>query len=149
MKHALSAWNPLRELEDFQNRILRAFNPVDRTVSGQPPAMSEWTPLVDISEDDDSYRITAELPQIQKEDVKVTVENRMLTLSGERRFSNEENNTRYHRIERGYGSFIRSFNLPPDGDTSRIEAKFTDGVLHVRVSKSENAKPKQIDVQVD
>ncbi|MFD0893781.1 Hsp20/alpha crystallin family protein [Luteolibacter ambystomatis] len=149
MKQALSAWNPLRELEDFQNRILRAFNPNNRDTAGQSPASTQWSPLVDVSEDEDSYKITAELPQIPKEDVKVTVENGTLVISGERRFSHEDKSMKYHRIERGYGSFARSFNLPTDADPSRIGAKFVDGVLHVQIQKSEHAKPKQIDVRVD
>ncbi|BCU78138.1 Hsp20/alpha crystallin family protein [Luteolibacter sp. LG18] len=148
MKHALSAWSPLRELEDFQNRILRAFHPVSRDVS-QESGHSGWTPLVDISEDDDSYRLAVDLPQIQREDVKVTVENGVLTISGERKFSKEDGNAKYHRIERGYGSFVRSFGLPPDAASSGIEAKFADGVLQIRVQKNENSKPKQIEVKVD
>ena len=87
MKNALSSWNPLRELEDFQNRILGAFNPVSTARNGndgrqQSLAMTEWVPLVDITETDEGYHITAELPQVNKEDVKVTVENGMLTITG-------------------------------------------------------------------
>jgi HSP20 family protein len=99
----------MRELENFQNRILSAFAP---TVSprGESSSVTEWAPLVDITEDDDAYHISAELPQVKKEDVKVTLENGILTLTGERRFEKEEVKKKYHRVERAYGSFTRSFS---------------------------------------
>lgn len=153
MKHALSSWSPLRELEDFQNRILRAFNPVstDRSSNhGRQQSLTEWAPLVDITEDDDAYQITAELPQVNKEDVKVTVENGMLMITGERKFEKIEGDTKkYHRVERAYGCFARSFALPDDGDPSKVDAQFIDGMLNIRIAKSETARPKQIEVKVN
>jgi HSP20 family protein len=156
MKHALSSWNPLRELEDFQDRILRAFNPVStaRGVSGdgrqQSLALTEWAPLVDIIEDEKGYLITAELPRVNKEDVKVTLENGMLTIAGERRLEKEEGDKKkYHRVERSYGCFARSFALPDDSDTSSVDAQFKDGILDIRIAKSEAARPKQIEVKVN
>jgi HSP20 family protein len=85
---------------------------------------------------------------MRKEDVKVTVENGVLTLSGERKLEKEEKGKRYHRIERAYGSFVRSFTLPDDADSDKVSAEFKDGVLKVHVAKSEAAKPKQIEVKV-
>lgn len=155
MKHALSSWNPLRELEDFQNRILGAFNPASTVRHGnngrqQSLAMTEWVPLVDITETDEGYFITAELPQVNKEDVKVTVENGMLTITGERKFEKEEGDRKkYHRVERAYGCFARSFSLPDDSDTSSVDAQFKDGMLDIRIAKSEAARPKQIEVKVN
>lgn len=155
MKHALSSWNPLRELEDFQSRILRAFNPASTARGGndgrqQSLAMTEWAPLVDITEDESAYLITAEIPRVNKEDVKVTVENGMLTITGERKFEKEEGDKKkYHRVERAYGCFARSFSLPDDSDTSSVEAQFKDGVLDIRIAKSEAARPKQIEVKVN
>ena len=152
MKQALNTWNPLRELEDFQHRILSAFSPARTTQDGGNQRMTnlEWVPLVDITEADDSYLILAEIPQVEKDDVKVTVENGTLNIRGERRLEKvDEAKTRYHRLERAYGAFARSFSLPPDADPSRVEAQFRDGVLRLRVPKSEEARPKQIEVQVN
>jgi len=149
MNTARTRWNPLRELEDFQNRILSAFKPTSHgNGNGQEAlAMAEWSPLVDVAEDDKEYVISAELPDVNKEDVKVTLENGMLTITGERKFEKEEKNKKYHRIERSYGSFARSFTLPTDGDAGKVDAQFKDGMLRVRVAKSEAARPKQIEVK--
>jgi HSP20 family protein len=105
-------------------------------------------PVVDIFEDEEEYVITAELPDVKKDDVRVTVENGVLTITGERKFEKEENNKRWHRVERAYGSFARSFALPDDGDVTKVNAEFKDGMLKVRVAKSESARPKQIEVKV-
>ncbi len=110
--------------------------------------MAEWMPVVDIFEDEEEYVITAELPDVKKDDVRVTVENGVLTITGERKFEKEENNKRWHRVERAYGSFARSFALPDDGDVTKVNAEFKDGMLKVRVAKSESARPKQIEVKV-
>ena len=101
MTNTLTRWNPLRELEDFQNRILSAFNPAAaRRSNGQDSlALPEWMPVVDIAEDDKEYLITAELPEVKKEDVKVMVENGVLTITGERKFEKEETNKKWHRGE--------------------------------------------------
>ena len=156
MKNALSSWNPLRELEDFQNRILGAFNPgVSQRNGGGDNRLTltsapEWVPLADIAEDADGYHLTLELPQVKKEDVKVTVENGVLTINGERRFEKEENDGRkWHRLERAYGAFVRSFALPEDSDANSIGAQFKEGMLEIRIAKSESAKPKQIEVKVN
>ncbi|MGB9601732.1 MAG: Hsp20/alpha crystallin family protein, partial [Limisphaerales bacterium] len=90
-----------------------------------------------------------ELPEVKKDDVKVTVENGVLTISGERKFEKEEKGVRYHRIERSYGYFARSFSLPEDADAEKVSAEFKDGVLKVHVAKSEKARPKQIEVKVE
>jgi HSP20 family protein len=152
MTSALTRWNPLRELEDFQSRILGAFNPSSaRRSNGGEESMSlaEWMPLVDIAEDDKEYLITAELPEVKKEDVKVTMENGVITVTGERKFEKEEKNKKWHRVERAYGSFARSFALPEDGDAAKVNAEFKDGILKVHVAKSESARPKQIEVKVN
>jgi len=150
MTSALTRWNPLRELEEFQSRILSAFNPTaSRRGNGQESlARAEWMPLVDISEDDKEYLITAELPEVKKGDVKVTMENGVLTITGERKFETEEKHRKWHRVERAYGSFARSFALPENGDAAKVNAEFRDGMLTVHVAKSEAARPKQIEVKV-
>ena len=103
---------------------------------------------MDITEDDKEYLIKAELPEVRKEDVKVTVENGVLTLQGERRQEKEEKGRRFHRVERSYGSFVRSFTLPESVDEGGVKAEYKDGVLALHLPKSEKVKPKAIDVKV-
>jgi HSP20 family protein len=111
-------------------------------------AVPEWAPLVDISEDDKEYRIKVELPEVKKEDVKVTAEQGTLTIMGERKFEQEEKGRKYHRVERAYGSFGRSFSLPDDVSPAKVGAEFKDGVLTVHLVKDAKAKPQQIEVKV-
>jgi HSP20 family protein len=122
----------------------------EATGNGGKEAMTvaEWSPLVDITEDEKEYLIKAELPDMKKEDVRLTVENDVLAISGQRTFEKEEKGKKYHRIERAYGSFVRSFTLPEDADESRVSADFKDGMLQVHLPKSEKAKPKAIEIRV-
>jgi HSP20 family protein len=146
----LAKWNPFRELEDIQNRLVSLFGRTPmRGLGEEAMTVSEWTPLVDIAEDDKEYLVKAELPEVKKEDVKVTVENGVLTIIGERKFEKEEKGKKYHRVERAYGSFMRSFTLPEGAAGEKITAEFKDGVLQVHLAKSAEAKPKSIDVKVD
>lgn len=148
--NALTTWDPLRELEDFSNRLSGFFqNRLGGFGNGGSDwlSRSEWTPRVDITEDEKEYVIKADLPDVAKEDVKVTVENNVLLIRGERKFEKEEKNKRYHRVERSYGTFLRSFRLPDDADGSKIRADFKSGVLKVTLPKSEKATPKQIEIQ--
>jgi HSP20 family protein len=103
---------------------------------------------VDIKEDEKEYLIKAELPDMKKEDVRLTVENEVLAISGERTFEKEEKGKKYHRIERAYGSFVRSFSLPEDADGGKVTAEFKDGMLHVHLPKSQKPKPKAIEIKV-
>src|SRR5438445_7792369 len=105
-------------------------------------------PVADVTKDEKEYLIKAELPELKKEDVKVTVENGVLTISGERKFEKEEKKKKYHRVERGYGSFVRSFSLPDDADANKVKAEFKNGMLTIHLPKNEKAKPKQIEVNV-
>lgn len=111
-------------------------------------AVAEWAPLVDISEDDKEYLIKAELPEVKKEDVKVTAEEGTLTIMGERKFEKEEKGKKYHRVERAYGSFVRNFSLPDDASPAKVTAEFKEGVLTVHLAKIEQAKPQHIEVKV-
>jgi HSP20 family protein len=152
MQTTLTRWEPFREMEDFQNRLSTLFGrPPLRRPNGhgrEEITLADWMPLADITEDEKEYLIKAELPELKKEDVKVTVENGVLTISGERKFEKEEKKKKYHRVERGYGTFVRSFTLPDDADGNKIKAEFKNGVLTVHLPKSEHAKPKQIEVNV-
>jgi len=146
----LVKWDPIRELEDVSNRLNRLFGrSLARTESGSDTlAMNDWTPSTDISETDTAYLIKAEIPGVNREDVKVTLQDGMLTIRGERRQEKEEKDKKFHRIERTYGSFVRSFRMPDDADESAIKAEFKDGMLNVTLGKSEKAKPKAIEVSV-
>src|SRR6184192_1945516 len=149
MQKTLTRWEPLREMEEFQNRLSTLFGRPSRRTNGREEiTLPEWTPLADITEDDKEYLIKAELPEMKKEDVKVTVENGVLTISGERKFEQEEKKRKFHRVERGYGTFVRSFTLPDDADSNKVKAEFKNGLLTVHLPKSEHAKPKQVEVNV-
>jgi HSP20 family protein len=145
MINTLTRWEPL-EMEDVQNRLSKFFG---RRGNGHDDiTLADWAPLADITEDDKEYVIKAELPDVKKEDVKVTVENGVLTIAGERKFEKEEKKKKYHRVERSYGSFVRSFALPDLADADKVKAEFKDGMLTVHVPKSERAKAKQVEVKV-
>lgn len=148
---ALVRWDPFRELEEMSDRLNRVFTrPAIRTNGGgkEQLTVADWMPIVDISETDGEYLIKAELPEVKKEDVKVTVENGVLTIQGERRQEKEEKGKKFHRVERSYGSFVRSFTLPETIDESGVKAEYKDGVLNLHLPKSEKVKPKAIDVKV-
>ncbi|HXT40793.1 MAG TPA: Hsp20/alpha crystallin family protein [Candidatus Angelobacter sp.] len=149
--NALKRWNRLKDLEAFQHSLdsLLGPSPAHRP-EGQEGLMAaaEWSPLVDISEDDKEYLIKAELPEVKKEDVKVTAEEGTLTIMGERKFEKEGKGRKYHRVERAYGTFGRSFSLPDDASPAKVSAEFKDGVLTVHLVKDEKAKPQQVEVKV-
>jgi len=145
----LVRWDPFRELEDMSERLNRVFSrPSLRNSGKENLTVADWMPTVDITETEGEYLIKAELPEVRKEDVKVTVENGVLTLQGERRQEKEEKGKRFHRVERSYGSFVRSFTLPESVDESSVKAEYKDGVLNLHLPKSEKVKPKAIDVKV-
>lgn len=142
--------NPWRELEEVQKRLSAIWGGAPAKAGGQKEAISvaEWSPLVDITEDEKEYLIKAELPDIKKDDVKLTVQDNVLAISGERKYEKEEKDTKYHRVERAYGSFLRSFTLPEDADGSKVAAEYKDGILKVHLPKSAQVKPKSIEVKV-
>lgn len=152
MMNTIATWNPYQELERLQDRVLRAMR-LTTTSRGDDGnhllTSADWSPAVDITEDETEYLITADLPQISKDDVNVMVENGSLILKGERRHEVDQRDKKVHRIERCYGSFYRSFTLPDDADGQRVTASFKDGVLRVSLPKSEEKKPRQIEVQVN
>jgi HSP20 family protein len=132
--------------KDFENLFGQQF-----LTSGDPRetmAAAHWSPAVDVSEDEKEFLVKAELPDLKKEDVKVTVENGNLTISGERRSENEEKGKKFHRVERAYGTFLRRFGLPEGIDASKVSAEFKDGILCIRLPKDETTKPQAIEVKV-
>jgi HSP20 family protein len=149
--NALTPWDTFRELEDMQHRLSSVLGrQIQPRQNGDKESITvaEWAPVVDITEDETEYLIKADLPEVQKEAVKVSVENGVLILSGERRLQKDERNRRYHRIERSYGSFARSFRLPDDADPAKVNAEFKEGVLKLHIPKSESARPRQIEVKI-
>ncbi|HJT22649.1 MAG TPA: Hsp20/alpha crystallin family protein [Nitrospira sp.] len=143
-------WHPIKDLEEIENRLATFFGRTQARPDGGKEEMTvaEWAPLVDITEDDKEYLIKAELPEVKKEDVKLAVHDDVLTITGERKYEKEETNKKFHRIERAYGSFTRNFMLPEDADEGKVTADFKDGILKVRVPKSDKVKPKSIEVKV-
>jgi HSP20 family protein len=134
-------------MDDLLNRYTRAL--------GQPQAGSQeviatgdWVPLVDIAENDKAFEIKMEIPEVKKENVKVTVDNRVLTIWGEREQEKEEEGKRFHRVERSYGVFTRSFTLPDNVDENKVTASFKDGMLNIQIQKAKVAKQKSIEVKV-
>lgn len=146
----LTRWNPLREMERMQSEMERLFNEGMMALPRGEEAMTlaEWSPVVDISEDDKEFLVKAELPEVKKEDVKVTVKDNVLTLCGERKAEKEEKGKKYHRIERSYGSFERSFTVPEAISTAKISSEFKDGLLTVHLPKDPNAQPKATEIKV-
>jgi HSP20 family protein len=148
----LVTWNPLREMDEAQNR----FNPFflagfpNRMGSGEIHSLTvaDWSPEVDISEDDRGYLLKADLPEMKKEDVRVTVEDGILCVSGERKTEKEDQKRKFHRTERSFGNFRRSFTLPEDADSTKVTAEFCDGVLKVHLPTTPIARSKAIEVKV-
>jgi len=149
--NALKRWNQQKALEAWQHALGSLVNrPPGQWPEGHEEqiAVAEWAPLVDISEDATEYLIKAELPEVKKEDVKVTAEGGTLTIAGERKFEKVETSKKYHRVERAYGSFERNFSLPDDASPAKVSAEFKEGVLSVHLVKTQKAKPQQIEVKV-
>ena len=146
--NTLMKWNPFRELDDLQNRLVSYLGRRSLLSSGENLTIAEWTPLVDVTEDDKEYVVTAELPDVKEEDVKVTVQEGILHITGERKFEKEETGKKYHRIERSYGSFERSFSLPENTKPEALTADYKNGVLKVHLPKSAEAKSKTVEVKI-
>lgn len=143
----IARFDPFRDLAVLQDRMNRLFG--DAYGTREEGVLSGWVPPVDIFENEKKELVLkAELPDVRKEDVSVTVENNTLTLSGERKFDSEVKKEQYHRIERSFGSFTRSFSLPATVDTSKIAAEFKNGLLTVRLPFREEAKPRAISIDV-
>ena len=147
---AIVKWNPWREMEDLFDRYTRA---IDWPRGGGMEAgrTDNWSPRVDIAETDNAFIIKAEIPEVKKEDVKVTVENGSLCIAGERKQEKEEKNKKFHRVERFYGSFCRSFTLPENADEKQVKAAFKDGMLNVEIPKTKGVEPakKALEVKIE
>jgi len=144
----LVRWNPWREMPTLPGRFNRLFDDpffrIGRMADDSNLGM--WNPAVDLYEKDDHFMIKAELPGVDKNDIKIDLKDRLLTLSGERTYDNEVKEENYYRRERSYGKFQRAFTLPTDVDSDKIRADFKDGVLEIEVPKPEEKKAKQVTI---
>lgn len=142
---AILKWDPFKDLQAIQEKIDRIF---EESLRGKDIASGLWTPAVDIYETDDAIILEAELPGMNEKDIEVRVEDNVLTIKGERKIEQERKEENYYRMERYYGAFQRSFTLPSNVETDKIRAEYKKGILKVLMPKKEQAKPKQIKVEV-
>ncbi len=149
----LTTFNPFQEMDEVQNRLRTLFGgfptfPVRFPKNGDKFKLPDWSPLMDIIEDDHEYLFEVDLPKMQKDDVKVRIENSILYISGERKFEKEEKSRKFLRVERFSGTFERTFTVPEDADATKIMAEFHDGVLQVHLPKHPTVKPQVIEAKV-
>ena len=146
---ALVRWEPVRELNTIQGEINRLFNSFfDTPVNAGEGAGRRWLPAMDLVEADDHYVLRADLPGLGEDDVKIEVEDNILTVSGERKAEHEQRGEGYHRLERSYGAFSRALTLPDGVDPEAVQASFDRGVLEVRIPKPEERKPRRVAISV-
>jgi HSP20 family protein len=146
---AASLWDPFRDFQEISDRLNRYFGSTAPNDGAQQALRHfDWTPAVNISETPKAYVIKVDLPEVRKEEVKVTSENGVLTVEGERRQEKREDNEKFHRVESAYGRFMRRFTLPDDAQEEKIEASFKDGALQVSVPKVEPKHPKAHQITV-
>ena len=142
---SLIKWEPLRDIEGIFDHYARAMG----TPLGQEfLTTGDWSPRVDISETDKEFLIKAEIPEVEKKDVHVSVDDGVLTLQGERKQETEDKGEKFHRVERSYGCFVRSFTLPDNVDETNIDAEFKNGMLTLKLLKTEKSEHKKIEVKV-
>jgi HSP20 family protein len=152
-RQANPAWDPFREFQDLSDRLNRFFQTTPSNLANQSEGEQalrgfDWSPAVNISETEKAYVIKADLPEVRKEDVKLTVENAVLTLEGERRQQKKEENEKFHRVESIYGRFVRRFTLPDDAQDEKVEATFKDGALLISIPKAAAKSPKARQISV-
>jgi len=145
---AIVKWDPLRELRAMQEQMNRLFEMSRDRTFGEPFEQGLWQPPVDIYEDDREVVVKMEVPEIEQKDIDVHIEEGTLIIQGERKLEREEKKHNYHRIERSYGSFRRSFSLPATVDQGEVRASCEKGVLKVVLPKKAVVKPRQIEVEV-
>jgi HSP20 family protein len=147
---AIVRWEPFRELATLQNEMNRLFNTAFDApeTGGNGGTLRRWMPAMDLVETEEHFVLRADLPGMSESDVNIEVEDRVLTVSGERKAEHETSKEGYHRVERAFGSFSRSLSLPEGVDPESVEASFDRGVLEVRIPKPEQRKPRKISIGV-
>lgn len=143
----LRRWDPFREMERLTERMERLFEEFFPTVRREEDREYVWAPAVDVYENEKAYVVEVDLPGLRKEDVRVTVQDNVLTIQGERRLQREEKGVDFHRQERFYGKFLRSFTLPETVDAQRVAAEFKDGVLRLTLPKREPSAGRVIEIK--
>jgi len=145
---AIVRWEPLREFSTLQNEMNRLFNTVFDTPApaGNGGTLRRWLPAMDLIETEDHFVLRADLPGLAEEDVTIELEDRVLTVSGERKAEHEASKEGYHRVERAFGAFSRSLTLPEGIDPDAVAATFERGVLEVRIPKPEQRKPRKVSI---
>ena len=146
----LIRWDPFKDLQGLQDRMNRLFNESTGRLTGRAEDVfgGQWAPVVDIYESDQEFIVNAELPGLEIKDLDLQIQENVLTLKGEKRMEKEVKEDRYHRVERAYGAFQRTFALPKSVDSEKVKARLKDGVLEIRIPKLERVWPKNIPVEV-
>ncbi len=154
---SLIRWTPTRDLPTFPSDVMNMQREINRMFDSffrgglaedDTFAASDWTPAVDIAEHENEYFVKLELPGVSKDDVKITMQDNILTVRGEKKKERENKGSGFHRVERSYGAFQRNFTLPSTVKADKIDASYADGILTIILPKAEEAKPKQIEVKV-
>ncbi|MEW6455950.1 MAG: Hsp20/alpha crystallin family protein [Acidobacteriota bacterium] len=147
----ITRWDPWRDLITLQEKMNKLFeDSLLRSKFGEEGLMTgTWNPPVDIYETENSVVLTAEIPGVNEKDIEVKLENNQLSIKGERKFEKETKEENYHRIERSYGSFYRSFTIPNAIDQDKISAEYKNGILKVTMQKKEEVKPKSIKINIE
>ncbi len=146
MKNTLKLWEPFQDLVRFDDEFDRWYDSMVRRFFA--PEVRNWMPAIDIAENNGNIEVRAEIPGVNKDDLKVTVEGDVLSITGERKQESETKDKKYHRIERYYGKFSRTINLPYPVEADKVKATYKDGILTVTLPKPESAKTKEIEVEV-
>ena len=146
---AIIRWRPFSEMTNLQREMNRMFDTFMRTPEEEDSFKGTWSPEVDIKESSDAIIIQAELPGMKKEEIKLSIRDNTLQMSGEKKMEEERKDETYHRVERAYGSFLRTFTLPSMVDASKIHAVFKDGVLHLTLPKTEESKSREISIKAE
>jgi HSP20 family protein len=151
----LVRWNPSlpawpSDMLGVQREINRLFDGLFRSnVADEDTALGPWAPAVDITESDNEFVVKVEVPGVSKDDVKITVQDNVLTIRGEKKQEKESKGANYHRVERSFGAFQRSFSLPATVQATKVDAKYNNGILSITLPKAEEAKPKEIEIHVN
>ncbi len=148
---AIIRWRPMRDfmtVQDEMNRMFDRFLSREGWEDDESLSKANWYPSVDVSENKDEFVITAELPGMKKDDVQITFANNVLKIEGERNKEEEKQDTNYHRVERSYGKFVRSFQVPSQIQGDKIGADFKNGILTIHLPKAEAAKPKEVEIKI-
>lgn len=149
MKFGLKKWEPFGDMLSLREEIDDLFSDFFRRVPSEGfPREGLWYPAIDIEETEDAFKLSAELPGMKKEDIKISFSDGRLTMEGERKFEKEEKNKTFHRIERSYGKFKRIISMPREVEADKAKASYEQGILTITLPKSEQAKPKEIGIKV-